>query len=205
MTRRLIQNFRGLRGAVLHAPDRNRIVLADALAKLGLKVQAADPLEGACALRSAIEDADLVFFDADLAEAVAHCWTEANPSVPVIAIVGLEAPGRLQRAFELGPAAVLHKPVRSTGIYTALFFAVNEHRRRQELTLKIQALEARHQGRRFVMRAIIQLMQEQDIDDEQAFRLLRKESMRLRITIEDLAVQLLAAQPPRSFKEARPA
>jgi hypothetical protein len=29
--------------------------------------------------------------------------------------------------------------------------------------------------------------------------------MRLRITIEDLAVQLLAAQPPRSFKEARPA
>jgi response regulator NasT len=135
-----------------------------------------------------------VIFDTDMAEAVALAWTGERNAMPAIAIVGLEAPGRLQRAFELEPSAVLYKPLRSTGIYSALFFAANEHRRRQELALKMQLLEGRHRNRRFVTRAIVQLMRDRAIDDEEAFRLLRKESMRRRLTIEEYAVQLSADQ-----------
>jgi AmiR/NasT family two-component response regulator len=202
MTRRTVQNFRGLRAALLLGLDRNRTVLGENLSRLGLKVQAADPLDGTAAVGAALEKADLVFFDADLAEAVAACLSGHAVAVPVVAIIGLEAPGRLLRAFEFEPAAVLHKPLRSTGIYSALFFAVNEHKRRQEMSLQIQSLETRHHGRRLVTRAIVLLMQTHGIDDDQAYRLLRRDSMVRRVTIEEHSAQLLAAHGAGAMRKA---
>lgn len=203
MTRRLIQNFRGVNALVIHGEDRNRAVLTETLTRLGLKVQAVDPAD-APAIRGALSDAEIVIFDTDMAEAVALACGGERIAVPAIAIVGLEAPGRLQRALELEPSAVLHKPLRSTGIYSALFFAANEQRRRLDLAAKMQLLEGRHRSRRFVTRAIVQLMRDRGVDDEEAFRLLRKESMRRRLTIEEYAVHL-AANPRESVKKAREA
>jgi len=205
MSRPVIQNFRGLRGVVLHGADRNRSLLTETLTRLGLKVDAADPLDGAAAVREAVKDAQLILFDADFVETVAQSWASEPVLVPLIAIVGLEAPGRLLRAFELEPTAVIHKPLRSTGIYSALFFAVNEHRRRQDLTQRIRELEGRHRSRRFVTRAIVQMMQTRGIDDDQAYRLLRKESMRRRLTIEEFAVQVLATDQVRRVTKVREA
>ena len=102
------------------------------------------------------------------------------------------------------PRPVLYKPLRSTGIYSALFFATNEHRRRHDVAQELQLLEGRHRSRRFVTRAIVHLMRDRGIDDEEAFRLLRKESMRRRLTIEEYAVQL-AARPREAMKKAREA
>ena len=203
MTRHLVQNFRGVNALVIHGQDRNRAVLTETLTKLGLKVCVADPSD-APTIRGALNEAEIIVFDTDMAEAVALAWAGERVAVPVIAIVGLEAPGRLQRAFELEPAAVLYKPLRSTGIYSALFFATNEQRRRHELALKMQLLEGRHRSRRFVTRAIVDLMRGRGIDDEEAFRLLRKESMRRRLTIEEYAVQL-AAESREAVKRAREA
>lgn len=203
MTQGPIQNFRGQCAAILCPDDHNRAVLIQVLGRLGLKLQTVDPLEGRAPLTAAIQGADFVFIDADLVEALG-CHTQL-PSQPVIAIVGLETPGRLQRAFDLGPAATLHKPLRSTGIYSALFIAANEHRRRQELALKMLALEARHRGRRFVIRAVVLLMRQHDIDDDEAYRILRDESMRLRMTLEELAAHIVAGQPPHSLRATRKA
>jgi AmiR/NasT family two-component response regulator len=202
MSRRTVQNFRGMRATILLGLDRNRTVLTENLSKLGLKVRAADPLDGTAAVGAALDGTDLVFFDADLAEAIAACLSGDAVRVPVVAIIGLEAPGRLLRAFEFEPAAVLHKPLRSTGIYSALFFAVNEHKRRQEVSLQIHSLETRHNGRRFVTRAIVLLMQTHGIDDDQAYRLLRRDSMVRRLTIEEHAAQLLAARSAGAMRKA---
>ena len=49
--------------------------------------------------------------------------------IPLIAMIGHESPSRLQQAFELLPSALLLKPVRPSGVYTAIFFAVNGHAR----------------------------------------------------------------------------
>ena len=117
--------------------------------------------------------------------------------MPLVVIVGLETPSRLQRAFELGPSAVLHKPIRSSGIYSALFFAINEHSRRADALERLKAMEGRRGARRFVHKALLQLMQEHGIDDEQAYSLLRKESMRQHLTIEELAIRMLAVGNPK--------
>lgn len=205
MTRHVVQNFRGVRALILHGQDRNRAVLTETLAKLGLKIHTMDPMDQPAAIRAAANEAEIILFDADLAEAVALSWAGERVAVPVIAIVGLEAPGRLLRAFELEPSAVLYKPLRSTGVYSALFFAANEHGRRAELAAKMALLEERHRSRRFVTGAIVALMQERGVDDDQAFRLLRKESMRRRLTIEECAVQLLSARASGSPRKAREA
>jgi AmiR/NasT family two-component response regulator len=68
----------------------------------------------------------------------------------------------------------------------------------------MQLLEERRRNRRFVTRAIVDLMRERGIDDEEAFRLLRKESMRRRLTIEEYAVQL-AAESREAMKRVREA
>ena len=197
MTRRLIQNFSGVRATILQAPDRNRAVLIETLTKLGLKVSPIDPA-GAGNLRpTLVERADIVFFDADIAEAPQLPSGVELAPVPLVVIVGLETPSRLQRAFELGPSAVLHKPIRSSGIYSALFFAINEHSRRADVLERLKAMEGRRGARRFVHKALLQLMQEHGIDDEQAYSLLRKESMRQHLTIEELAIRMLAVGNPK--------
>lgn len=198
MRPRLLQNFRGVRAAVLHGPDRNRAVIAETLAKLGLTVLAIDPC-GAAAEPAALDGAELVLFDADAGNGELLPWVPGTLPIPLIAVIGLETPSRLQRAFDQMPDAVLHKPVRPTGIYTALFFAANEHRRRQSLVERLRSLEARHGARRFVMKALLAVMERYGVDDEQAYRLLRKESMRQRVTVEELAVRLLAAAGPSAI------
>jgi AmiR/NasT family two-component response regulator len=201
MSRRPIQNFRGVRAAVILPGGRDRTVIEETLARLGLSVAAVHP--GAAGSAPAIlDEAELVLFDADT-DGDFLPWAPGTAQVPLIAVIGLEAPSRLQRAFELQPAAVLRKPVSTIGIYTALFFAANEHRRRQEQTERLQALEARHAGRRVVFKAVLHLMESRGVDDEHAYRLLRKESMRQRITVEELAARLIAAAgPPAAAREA---
>ena len=54
------------------------------------------------------------------------------------------------------------------------------------------SLEARHQARRLVMKAVLRVMARHGVDDDEAYRRLRKESMRLRITVEDLSSRILA-------------
>jgi len=195
MTRRLRQNFSRLRAVVLQVPDRNREVLVDTLTKLGLAVTTFDPSDDQEA--HDFEGADVLFFDADIPEAPRLPYCVDLAPVPLVVLIGLEAPSRLQRAFELGPSAVLHKPIRSSGIYSALFFAVNEHRRRTEVLERLRDMEGRRGARRFVHKVLLQLMQEHGIDDEQAYSMLRKESMRHRLTVEEMAVRMLAVSYPR--------
>jgi AmiR/NasT family two-component response regulator len=196
MTRRLRQNFSQLCAVVLQTDDRNRNVVIETLAKLGLVVNVIDPGVDAVGSAALIGSADVIFFDADLAEVHGLATGVDLSTVPLVVIIGLETPSRLQRAFDLGPSAVLHKPIRSSGIYSALFFAINEHRRRSETLERLRDMESRRGARRFVNKALLQLMQAHNIDDEQAYSMLRKESMRQRLTVEELAVRMLAASFP---------
>ena len=60
-------------------------------------------------------------------------------------------------------------------------------------------MEGRRGARRFVIKALLQLMQEHGLDDEQAYAMLRKESMRQRLTVEELAVRMLAITHPKQI------
>ncbi len=133
---------------------------------------------------------DVLFFDADAPDGltIANCTTARPPgchsrngnSEPISTRVRTRAIGDLAQAAS--PDRHLY----------ALYFAVNEHHRRQALIARAADLQARHGARRFVIKAVLALAAQHGIDDDQAYRMLRQESMQQRLTVEELAVRMLA-------------
>jgi two-component system, response regulator / RNA-binding antiterminator len=189
MTERVLNNFRGARALILHAADPNREVLAQTLRRLGLLVMEVEP-ESEAAPAVDLTSCDVLFFDADQPLGGAFCETPL-PQVPYIALVGLEAPSRLARVVRHRCCGYLLKPVRPTGIFTALFLAFNEFALRRREASERAALADRLRERRYVTKAILRRMAENGIDDDAAFLLLRRESMRRRLSIERLAREII--------------
>lgn len=182
-----LQNFRGWHALVAHPDDRNRAVLLGTMAMLGLQATAVDLAAGESVPAGRI---DIAFLDVDGVAGLP--W--APGEVPIVAVIGHESPSRLQRAFELEPHAFLLKPVRPSGIFTAIFFAANGHARDRQLARTLHGLAARHQARRLVMKAVLRVMDRFGVDDDEAFRRMRKESMRLRVTVEELSSRIVAGE-----------
>ena len=78
---------------------------------------------------------------------------------------------------------VLRKPAGHRGVFTSLFFAFNEHQRRRHLGDELSTARGRLGARRIVVKAIIYLIGIHGFDDDEAYRHLRKESMRKRMSV----------------------
>ena len=193
MTQRPIQNFRGCSALLVMLEDRNQQTLRNILARLGVSANHFDPQGNAGDLKASTAAADIVFVDADMLDAQ-FVPVVASSTLPIVALIGIESPSRLQRAFDIEPSAVLMKPVRSNGVYTSLFFAFNEKQRRQQVLGKLSSIQERQGARRIVVKAIIHLMQSFGFNDEEAYRYLRKESMSKRISVEELSAQILTSK-----------
>ena len=188
MTERVIQNFRGTRALVAHRADANRERLTGSLQRLGLKVDVVDETHGDRGTTS--ERYDVVFFDAD-ADHTALADEAAVDDTAWIALIGVEAPSRLTKVVRRGCCGYLVKPIRASGVYTALFVALNEHQRRRGQSREQARLIERVQGRRVVTKAILKQMRLYGVDDDEAYRRLREQSMRLRISLEAVALRCL--------------
>jgi AmiR/NasT family two-component response regulator len=117
MSHRPRQNFRGCSALLVMAEDRNAQSLKVTLGKLGITPQHFDPQGSAADLKSGMEAADVAFIDTDMLDAQ-FVPVIAGAALAVVAVIGIESPSRLQRAFDIEPSAVLMKPVRSNGVYT---------------------------------------------------------------------------------------
>jgi AmiR/NasT family two-component response regulator len=171
-----IPNFRGRRALLLHPHDRNGEGIVEQLEKLGVSVREQWP---AAAISSA--DADVVLFDSDLGFDGLFAWSPGAAPVPLIAIMGSEAPGRIEWTLGQEPSAYLLKPIGSTGAFTALSIAFHNFGLKQARDREQR--EARLERRGAVVLAAATLMRRYDIDAEAAFRMLRVESMRRRTTL----------------------
>lgn len=179
-------NFRGLRALVIHADDSNGRVLADVLGKLGLDVDMLDP-QGP-ALTDVFGLYDVVFADVDVSiEGLAQATVR-----PCIALIGTEAPSHLARVVRQGCASHIMKPIRHSGVFTALLLAVNGHEKRQKTEHANEGLRRRLAGRRLVTTAVLELMVACGINQDEAYESLRAEAMNRRISIEELAREQLA-------------
>lgn len=182
-------NFRGLRALVVHADDINRQVLASVLRKLGLIVDLIDHHEDHT--DHDLSQYDVVFVDADLNNhnATRYC------KLPCIALIGTEAPSQLTRVVRQGCISHILKPVRNSGVFTALLLAVNEYERRQQIEREITGLRQRLAGRRTVTAALLKLTTTEGIDLDAAYQRLRADAMTRRIPVEEIAREYLAQDP----------
>ena len=202
MTPRLLQNFKGGRALVVTARCGREVTLETTLAKLGVTTEYPDIVGGRAQIDVAglQVERDILFIDGDLEGAVAIEVNPASrlPPVPVIGLVGVEAPSRLKALVNLGATSFLRKPVHGGAVYTSLFMGINQFLLRSEMFARLQDLEGRRRGRRAVVRAIILLMRENGLDEDGAYSQLRRESMRARQNLELYCEEFLSrrAKPP---------
>ena len=131
--------------------------------------------------------ADVVFFDADSGHDEQFPWPPGFAPMPMIALIGSEAPGRIEWAIRQGSHAHLLKPVGSTGVYSALLVAAHAFRSVQKKSDDIRVLQDRLSQRPSVVHAVIVLMRQGAKDEQAAMKTLRTIAMNWRMTIEEAA------------------
>jgi AmiR/NasT family two-component response regulator len=186
-----IVDLGGAHAIILHRPHAAVSALSRQLLAVGLRVSTQWPVLEADALA-----ADFVFFDADMGFDEQFPWQKAQAPMPLIALIGTEAPGRIEWALSTGATAQILKPVGDSGVYSALLIARNAFEARRALSAEVADLRQKIGERQTVVRAVVMLI-EQTGSEAAAYSALRSEAMAARISIEEAAgrVLLRGSQP----------
>lgn len=194
---RIIQNFVGYRAMIVTDAPAAVSQLESTLSKIGLTVSYPDVDNGSFQLRDELvtDDQAVLFVDSDMNVFVECSGHDRRPQIPVIGIVGVEAPSRLKSLMRLGATATLRKPVYGGSVYSALYIGVNEFRRRRALMLQLDEQERRRRGRRHLMKAVVAVMKSAGCDEDAAYDRLRRESMRHRLSVEDYCESFMRSLP----------
>ncbi|MBC6716275.1 MULTISPECIES: ANTAR domain-containing response regulator [Aurantimonas] len=189
MTRRSrIPNLGGARAFVLHPPHATTAALVRQLAAIGL-----DPVECWPDLPADALAADFIFFDADLGYDAQFPWTPGEAPMPMIALIGSEAPGRIEWALSHGAHSHLVKPVANSGIYSALLIARQGFEARRSLADEVRGLKGRVAERQTIVRAAVALSAG-GVGEERAYAQLRALAMSWQTTMEEAARRVLALE-----------
>lgn len=191
---RIIQNFIGYRATI--ATEQRPAVeqLEDMLSKLGMTSVFAEVNDGKLVIEPG--DKEVLFIDSDLNLTVETGALEPSRCLPVIGIIGVEAPSRLRSLMQLGATATLRKPVHRASVYSTLFVGINEFRRRRHLADRVEEHERRRLMRKSIVKAVLIVMRSRRCDHATAYDFLRRESMRTRQSLEDFCETFIQAHGP---------
>lgn len=181
-----IPNLGGASAFILHRPHATVNALSRQLVAIGLEVTECWPELPADALA-----ADFVFFDVDLGFDEQFPWTPGEAPMPLVALIGSEAPGRIEWALSQKADAQLLKPVGTAGVYSALLIARQSFVARRRLADEIAALETRVAERQTIVRAVAALSA-QGVDDGRAYAQLRSLAMSWQVSVEQAARRIVA-------------
>lgn len=187
-----IPNFRAWSAIVLHRQHPDCVAVVRQLERIGLATRTVWPE------LSPGDHADVIFFDADYGYDGQFPWSAGGAPMPLIALLGSEAPGRVEWAIGHGADAHLLKPIGSAGVFSALVIARQGFASRQALTREIASLRNRLRRRPAVASAIVTLMRDENLDEAAAFRRLRAIAMESRRSIEDAADAIIARHGDRN-------
>lgn len=190
MTNTRLPNLRDHRVLILHKQDRDYDVLSGQLVRLGLNIIL--PTEGQDVPWS---DVDVCFFDANQAHKSTFPWADGEPQVPLIAMFSAETPERIHWSLTQRVCAFLVKPVRSSGTFLALQQAFYEFSARQLATAELNDLRERVKAKRIVVKAVVKLMTQASIDEDEAYDQLRKSSMTHQLSMEEMCLIFLQGEP----------
>jgi len=180
-----IPNFRGWRILILHQMDDNIARLSRQLERLGIDVSVNWPV-----LETPVADAQMVFFDGDKTYEGIFPWPAGEAPVPLVALMGSEAPGRLEWVLQQGISAHMLKPIQSSGIFSTLFLAQSNFEMRRQMQHSIDLLSDRVSKRPFVLHATVEMMKRCNLEEEAAFSVLRSAAMNRQKTIEEFCASL---------------
>jgi response regulator NasT len=181
-----IPNLGGAKAFILHRPHATVGALSRQLVAIGLEVIECWP-----ELPPDVLAADFVFFDVDLGFDEQFPWKPGKAPMPLVALIGSEAPGRIEWALSHKADAQLLKPVGTAGVYSALLIARQSFVARRRQADEIAALEMRVAERQTIVRAVAALSA-QGFDDGRAYAQLRSFAMSWQVSVEQAARRIVA-------------
>lgn len=183
-------SFAGWHVTILHREDGNTERLVRQLKLLGLDTTLRwEPIE-------ATERPDVIIVDADQGWDGLLPWGAEHPPMPVVAVLGSEAPGRIAWALEQGAGAIIAKPIASSAVYPALVMAVAIHEERNLSRARLEHLQERVRMRPLVHAAVQKIMTVRGVEEERAYTILRACAMRRRLPMEQLSAFILGGSEP---------
>ena len=188
MSRLRILDLAGARALILHRPHPTVTALERQLHAIGLSAQAVWPT------LSPQEAPDFLFFDVDMGFDGQFPWPPGQSPLPMIALIGSEAPGRIEWSLSCGAHAQLVKPIGDSGVYSALLIAGAAFQAQARMAQQIGDLQHRLGCRETVVRAIMALMAD-GLTETEAFARLRRLATDRRETVE-AAADRIAQRPP---------
>ncbi|WP_118178679.1 ANTAR domain-containing response regulator [Paraburkholderia phosphatilytica] len=186
--RRLFDDLRTLRVAIIHPPGEDRGVLEEQLRRIGCPVRAVWPFPAQLPA-----DADVIFFLVGPECRSAGHWCAADSSATLIALSDYENPTALKMLVDTQPHGVITKPYRSTGILSTLVLARASSGYQQRLNSKIAKLEEAIKARRHIEKAVRILMDSQRLGENEAYEHMRARATSLRITVGEIATMVIDA------------
>ncbi len=181
-----IPNLGGASAFVLHRPHPTVQTITRQLSAIGLQVTDCWP-----ELPPAALSADFVFFDVDLGFDEQFPWKPGEAPMPLVALIGSEAPGRIEWAlFSHKADAHLMKPVGNAGVYSSLLIARQSFEARRRLADEIASLQARVAERQTIVRAVAALAK--GTEHERGYAQLRSLAMGWQISVEEAARRIVA-------------
>lgn len=185
----VIPDLGGARAIILHRAHPTVVSLTRQLRAIGLQVETSWPELPLSAL-----SADYIFFDADMGHDSQFPWKPGAAPMPMIALIGSEAPGRIEWALSHRAAGQILKPVGDGGVFSALLIARQTFDARNALAAEISDLRTRISERQTVVKAVMMLARNTE-SEELAYDRLRQIAMAWRVTIEQAAQRVVVAQP----------
>lgn len=180
-------NLGGARALILHRPHPTVQALGRQLTAIGLEVTSLWPDPGAAALAT-----DFLFFDADMGHDAQFPWRPGEAPMPMIALIGSEAPGRIEWSLQIGAHAQLLKPVGDSGAYSALLIARAAFDAQLALSAEVAELRRRLDGRQTVVQAVALLAARGRCNEVDAYDRLRQIAMAWRVSFEEAARRIVA-------------
>lgn len=180
-----IPHLGGAVAVILHRPHATVAALSRQLEAIGLRTQCQWP-----ELSPAVQAADYLFLDVDTAHDDQFPWTPGRAPMPTIALIGSEAPGRIEWLMNFGADAQILKPVGTAGVYSALLIARATFDARAEMNDQIDSLRNRLAQRQTVVRAVARLAARGKTEDA-AFEQLRHMAMAWRVSFEEAAARIM--------------
>jgi len=180
------QNLGGARATILHRTHPTVQALTRQLVAIGLVVDQVWPELGPEALA-----ADFIFFDTDMGYDAQFPWPARAAPMPMIALIGSEAPGRIEWSLQIGAHAQLLKPIGDNGTYSALLIARAGFDRHRALNAEVADLQKRLDQRQTVVQAVA-LLAARGKTEAEAYAQLRQMAMAWRVSFEDAANRVVA-------------
>ena len=181
-------SFGHWRALIIHRPHANVDSIIRQLRQIGV---AADVLWPDLPADFDVGGYNMIFFDAEMGHDGQFPWGPGAAPMPSVALIGSEAPGRVEWAIRRGADAHLLKPIGSGGIYSAMLIACHAFEQRQRLRSEIDSLSHRLSQRESLAAATAQIMVAQNISATHAYKALRLLAMAERVSIEDMAARLI--------------